>query len=298
MSTTGLSAFIDNQVTFAGARPFGAILGLAPSKGARSPLLWRAAFAALGIEADFHPMDVAADRLLGAIEALKADDRYVGGAVAFPHKEQVLPLLDQVDAEARVIGAVNAIYRIGDGGLAGVNTDGIAARDSLVEVAGPLAGRRVLLLGLGGAGKAVATSLLSAGTRLTVCNRGVETARSFVERARTSGGDVDWAAGAADAPWEEIEVMVNCTSCGFSTDGSETTEAPFDLELLGRLKNGATVFDIIYQPLQTALLAAAAARGLKTLNGKTMNLGQAVIAFGMVFPDACSDTITKAMASV
>lgn len=296
MTSEDVAALIGNPLALVPGRPFGAILGSAPSKGARSPLLWRAAFGALGIVADFHPMDVAEDRLSAVVKALKADSRFIGGAVTSPFKEDIIALLDAVTAEAAAIGAVNALYRTSDGGIAGANTDGIAARESLIRVVGDLTGKRILLLGLGGAGKAVATCLLTAGPCLTVYNRTGATARAFVEQVRGNGGKAEWVADVAEVSWEEIDVVVNCTSCGFSADGGPTTESPVDLAYVQRLKDGAAVFDIIYQPLQTALPAAAAERGLITLNGKAMNLGQAVIAFCLAFPDADADAVAEAMA--
>ena len=105
--------FLDNDPTISTAK-FAAILGLTPSKGARSPQLWNAAFTAASIDAAMVPMDVTPENLAGLVAALKADKRYIGGAVAVPHKQEIAKLLDRLEPEAERIGAVNAIYRDGD----------------------------------------------------------------------------------------------------------------------------------------------------------------------------------------
>jgi shikimate dehydrogenase len=125
MSDTLFPDFLDNSVTMTTAK-YAAILGLAPSKGARSPTLWNAAFAAAGLDAVMCPFDVTEANLAGLVAALKADPRYIGGSVAMPHKQGLVPLLDRLEPEAERIGAVNAIYRDGDD-LVGANTDGAGA---------------------------------------------------------------------------------------------------------------------------------------------------------------------------
>ncbi|MGB1006871.1 MAG: hypothetical protein ACPGVX_06820, partial [Thalassobaculaceae bacterium] len=110
-------ALIGNEVRPTTAR-FAAILGLTPSKGARSPVLWNAAFEAAGDNACMVPMDVSEANLAALVDVLRADRRYLGGAVAVPHKQGLLPLLDHLEPEAARIGAVNALYRhADDGGL-------------------------------------------------------------------------------------------------------------------------------------------------------------------------------------
>ena len=137
---------IGNPVTIATGR-YAAILGATPSKGARSPTLWNAAFKAAGIDAVMHPMDVTAGDLPAVVAALKADPRFVGGAIAVPHKQAMLALVGRVEPEAARIGAVNALYRDG-GDLVGANTDGAASLAQIVELVGgrhALQTRRVLM---------------------------------------------------------------------------------------------------------------------------------------------------------
>jgi shikimate dehydrogenase len=288
-----LESLIGNRIRLRPGRPFGAILGTAPSKGARSPVLWRAAFAALGIDADFHPLDVAADRLGAIVAALKAMPDFIGGAVAVPYKETILGLLDDIEAEARAIGAVNALYRR-DGAIVGANTDGAAALQSVETHCGPVAGRRVLQLGIGGAGRAVAVYLARAGAAVAIWNRNPDRAERFITEIATAYPNVRLSADPA-AAMAKVDVLVNCTSAGFAADGRPTKDLPVAAVMLDGLKVGATVFDIIYQPDRTALLAAAADRGLGTLNGREMNLLQAAIAFDKAMPGADRARVAAAM---
>ena len=208
---------------------YAAILGAAPSKGARSPLLWNRAFKALGISAMMHPMDVAPQGLATVVSALRDDPRFVGGAVAVPYKRQVIPYLDELEEEAAAIGAVNAIYRRGSD-LVGANTDGAAAFLSIETLGAKLVGSKVVLLGVGGVGRACATFLareigLSGEiwlvTRSTVDPALVEQLCGFcrIETRICWPADRDVLAGAC--------LLVNCTPIGSEmiqplTDGSVT----------------------------------------------------------------------------
>ena len=139
---------------------YAAILGSAPSKGARSPTLWNRAFAALGIPALMHPMDVSHENLPVLVDALRRDPRFLGGAVAVPYKQDIIQCLDDLEEEASTIGAVNSLYRV-DRQVVGANSDGAAALMSIQGLLSPdvLLGARAIVLGLGGAGRAVSTYL-------------------------------------------------------------------------------------------------------------------------------------------
>jgi len=275
-----VAALADNALTYREGRKFAAILGANPSKGARSPVLWNAAFLAHGVDGEMLPIDVSDERLARLLTALDKNPHFLGGAIAMPHKEAVARWLgDRVRAEAADIGAVNCLFRSGDGRLAGTNTDGEGALRSFEDRFGKVAGKRVLLLGLGGAGKAVAAFFRRAvdpGGRLTLCSRS------------TAGEAVATRLSAAWHPWAEIpsvlpstDVVVNCTSVGA---GALVGSSPVAAEELARLPDTAQVFDIIYQPSPSALLSQAEARGLPVLDGTAMNLEQAVLAYGYAAP--------------
>ena len=281
---------IDNRIEITTAH-YAAILGATPSKGARSPLLWNAAFTAAGIEAVMHPMDTTAENLSAVIAALKADPHFVGGAVAVPHKQAVGALLDRLEPEAARIGAVNAIYRDGDA-LVGANTDGAGALsqiEMLVGGADVLRTKRATLIGLGGAGLAVAAYLAGRTVSLTVANR---------TRATADAASQKLGAIAVDYPLspevlEATDLLVNATNVGHP-DGPEGS--PVAEVLLAALPEDAAVYDVIYHPSPTPLLAAAQALGLATCDGLGMNLDQAVIAFDKAMPGALPvDRIREAM---
>ena len=285
---------------------YAAILGEQPSKGARSPALWNAVFGAEGLDLRFHPLDVTREALPALVAALKADGRFVGGSVTMPHKPDIVPLLDEVEPLAERIGAVNALYRK-DGKLVGANTDGAAALTSLLASLGDssVGRRKAVLIGVGGAGTAVACYLADAlgpDGRLVLANRTLEKAEALAARI---GGGIEVVGVPPDtASLSGADIVINCTSVGFATPENEGAPQNF-LTALGPLadradntaatnkclaatKPDAMVFDIIYQPAKTALLTLAEGCGRRTLNGLGMNLEQAVIAFGQAIADGPS----------
>jgi shikimate dehydrogenase len=282
-------------------RWYAAILGARPSQGARSPTLWNAAFEGLNINARMHPMDVSAENLAHVVEELKHDPHFIGGAVTTPHKQAILALLDDVEEEAGLIGAVNALYRK-DGKLIGANTDGAGAIKSLETHAGSLTGKTILLVGLGGAGQAVGIYLaraLGSTGRLLVANRTQETANAFAQKSTTLCPTtvVHWPV--QQETIAQADVIVNATTLGFQGSGQEELSA-IDEANMPSLRPDTWVFDLIYQPPQTPLLRLAQTHGAHTLNGKEMNLEQAVIACekairGMNLPS--SDSIKPLMQS-
>jgi shikimate dehydrogenase len=187
-----------------------------------------------------------------------------GVSVTVPHKQSVLGLMDSVDPVAKRLGAVNTIVRRGRE-LRGFNTDAEAALAPL-RAALPLAGRRVAVLGAGGAARALAFTLPAAGCRLKIFNRSPERASAL---AREAG--VQW------GPWETLErepydVLVQTTPVGMHPRVDET---PIPEEWL----RGSLIYDVIYNPAETRLLRAARRRGIATLGGGEMFLGQAAAQF-------------------
>ena len=283
---------IDNQLDLPeGDQPFAAIVGANPSKGARSPLLWNAAFAATGRASVMHPIDATPEALEAILEGLAADNRFIGGALTMPHKETAAAWLgpDRLSPEAARIGAVNCLYRGENGELRGTNTDGEGALVSLETAWGPVAGREAVLLGPGGAGKAVAAYLAGAGASVTLAARDPAKAKDFADRI---GADVVAMPVGTDA-LGATDIVVNCTPVGFAQNdplASPVSDAEFDA-----LNEGAVVFDIIYDPSPTVLLAHAADRGLSVLDGGPMNLEQAILAFCYANAGTDKDTVTSAM---
>ncbi len=232
---------------------------LHPAGHTRSPAMHNAAFRALGLDAAYLAFDVPPERLAAAVAGARAlAVRQL--AVSLPHKEAVIPLLDEVDATARRIGAVNTITRRGER-LCGSNTDWIGAVRALERETG-LEGRRAVVLGAGGSARAVVFGLRDKGAQVTVLNRTTGRAEALAaELCADAAGPLE---ALRDTPHE---VLVNTTSVGLKSDAS-----PVPAEALAP---GSVVMDAVYDPEQTRLLRDAAARGARTVPGKWMLVYQA-----------------------
>src|SRR5262245_39361791 len=218
-----------------------------------------AAFRKLGIDAVYTAFDVAPQALAAALAGARAlGIRQL--AISIPHKEAALPLLDEVEATARQIGAVNTAT-LREGRLLGANTDWIGAVRAL-EREIDLAGRRAVVLGAGGAARAVVYGLCRGGARVRVLARRPERARALAQAlGAEAGGGID---ELATTPYE---LLVNATPVGLGADVSPIAA--------GLLVEGAVVMDLVYEPEQTRLLRDAAARGARAVPGKWMLIHQA-----------------------
>lgn len=224
-----------------------------------SPAIHCAIFELMGIAGDYRVLEVARDEAPRIRERLLADG-YAGVNVTIPYKETVIPQLDALSDEAREIGAVNTIS-IENGRLTGYNTDYYGLEALFARVGITLRGGRAAVLGTGGAAKAACAYLKSAG---------VETL--FTVSRTAQGAPIP---GAARISYEELaamsgDVIVNATPVGMFP---HTGVSPVPEAVIRRF--GAAV-DLIYNPAETEFLRLAAANGLKTANGLTMLLMQAV----------------------
>ena len=256
--------------------------------GSLSPMLFADAFAAAGIDGFYHLMDV--DRLPGRrlpqlLDAIKAAG-FAGTNITFPFKQEVMPLLDAIDPEAAQVGAVNTVAIAPDGRTTGYNFDRVGFRRSFEETLGRDAakGATVVQIGAGGAGRAVAFALTDLGAGQIVIHD------QDAVRAKALAADIAAHAGAtrsrvAADPAAEIALadgVVNATQTGMR--GFPGNPVP-----VAALKASHWAADVIYTPMQTAFLDAAAAKGARILNGAGMCVHQAVAAFRLftgVEPDA------------
>ena len=226
-----------------------------------------AGYRALGLPFTYVPfqvMDVA-----GAITGMRALG-IRGFGISMPYKQTVMPLLDALEPTAEAIGAVNTV--VNDGGhLTGHNTDAPGAVRAFEEVR-PLDGARVLLLGAGGAARAIAHGFAARGARVTIANRdrARATALAAATGARAAAGlDEANRAGSYDA-------VVNATSIGMSILGDADARSPIPEAALGP---GVLVMDIVYKPIETELTRAARRRGAPVIHGGRMLLHQAARQF-------------------
>jgi len=256
-----------------------------PVAHSMSPAIHNAAFRHCGVDAVYLPfrVDDVAD-FVPAYRELPVD----GYSVTIPHKEAVIPLLDEVEPLARRIGAVNTIVAR-DGRLHGSNTDWSAAVGA-IEGGLPegewLSGKRVLLLGAGGAARAIAFGLVERGCRVTIANR---THQRGVRLAADVGCDVVALADVGSVPYD---ILVNGTSVGMHPN---IEGLPIEPALL---RPDALVFDSVYNPVETRLLREARAAGCRTVDGLEMFVNQAVQQFelwtGLPAPRELMRSVVKA----
>jgi len=253
-----------------GAAKLAGVIGW-PVAQSRSPRLHGAWLARHGIDGAYVPVAVRPEDLEIAVRGLVACG-FAGANVTVPHKEAVMALCDSLDHAARAAGAVNTLVFGADGRIAGRNTDGVGFLENLraegVEIAG-----RALILGAGGAARAIAASLRQEGMDVTLCNRTRERAESLA--AQVAGvGVIDWEAREDFLP--EVGLVVNTTTIGMKGEGG----SPLRLNAVGA---GLVVADIVYVPRLTPLLEVAQAHGLRVVPGLGMLLHQAVPGFAAWF---------------
>jgi shikimate dehydrogenase len=252
-----------------------ALLGK-PLRRRHSVVMHNAAFDAAGIDARYELIELEPDGVEGAVAAARGPE-FLGLGVTAPYKRVVAGLVDEVEPDAERIGAVNNVTKGLDGRLIGFNSDapGFVAGVELA-MGRPLKDVAAVVAGAGGAAHAVVFACLAAGARrVTIGNRTVAAAESLAERfAGVGSGSVEAVAlGGASfrTALAAADLAVNATTVGM-------LEAGMTIDV-DALPPDATVFDLVYVPAETPLLAAARGRGLKASNGSEMLVQQAAIAF-------------------
>ncbi|MDD2555125.1 MAG: shikimate dehydrogenase [Syntrophaceticus sp.] len=240
-----------------------------------SPIMQNAAFRALQLDCCYVSFLVRQDGLAVAVKAVR--ELNLGGVnITIPHKERVLAYLDQVDERALQIGAVNTIVNQ-DGHLCGYNTDASGFLASLGSVGFETKGKRVVMMGAGGAARAVAVALVHAGaSRIDISNRSLNRAESLADDLRKIGADVDvcdYGVCFFEAV-QNADLLVNATPVGMYPNHED---AP--LIMRDRLPPHLLVCDLVYNPPQTRLLKEAAAAGCSVINGVGTLVHQGALAF-------------------
>ena len=248
-----------------------------PIEHTMSPVMHNAAFRKLGIDYLYVPFRVRKEELGKAVEGMRALN-IRGLNITIPHKVAIIPYLDELDPLAEKIGAVNTVVN-NDGVLRGYNTDATGFLQALLEKGVEPEGKNMVILGAGGASRAISFILAERGANLVILNRLLE---------------LDWAEDLARRlslvftkeikalelteenlarVLERADILINATSVGMTPDADET---PVPSKLL---KAGLVVFDIVYNPIKTRLLREAEEASAQTISGLDMLVWQGVLSF-------------------
>jgi shikimate dehydrogenase len=291
-----IKKLITNKIENLPYNNYTVIIGSSPSKGARSPSLWNAAFQRYKIKNHMIPLDTNNNNIFKLLNTLEKDKNFIGGCVTIPHKETVFKWLKgKVTRTSKKIGAVNCLFRDRKGKLRGTNTDGEAALKSYKNKFGSIKNKKIILIGAGGAGKAVASYFVSEISRrknLVITGR----SKSSEKYSKKIGSTWLHNKNIVNLDLEKFDTIINCTSLGF---GKLINKSPISFNKLKNNKKKLNIFDIIYKPKFTKLILDAKKKNFKTLNGLDMNLRQAVLAFGYVMKKTKQNKLTlKYMSSI
>lgn len=246
-----------------------------PIEHSMSPIIQNAAFKACGLDYTYYAFRVKKEDLREFIENIRTRSM-TGINVTIPHKVEVMNYLDELDPLAGKIGSVNTVVNR-EGTLTGYNTDAAGFLEPLLQAGIDPAGKKMVILGAGGAARAVAFTLAEIGAELTILNRTVEKAGSLAVRLKEKTGkdarslelnneNLRYVVASAD-------ILVNTTSLGMSPDVGGT---PLPRELI---RKGMLVYDIVYNPLKTRLIREAEEAGAETVTGIDMLVYQGAAAF-------------------
>ncbi|MFX1496530.1 MAG: shikimate dehydrogenase [Promethearchaeota archaeon] len=246
-----------------------------PIEHSMSPIMHNAAIQDLHLNYIYLALNVPPNKLQDAIKGIKAFN-IKGISVTIPHKERVIPFLDEIDLIAQKINSINTIKNV-DGFLKGTNTDAEGAKKALIEAGCKLSGKKVILLGAGGAAKAISYSLASEVEKILIINRTEERAKRLVSELKTKiGYNIESKKNTKTTIKKEIDnadILINATSVGMFP---KTEISPLSKTLL---HNKLFVFDLIYNPLETQLLKDSKEIGCRTLSGLDMLVYQGALAF-------------------
>ena len=252
-----------------------------------------AAFAACGLDWRFLMLRVPEGSLDAAITGARAMG-FKGLGVTMPHKEAIIPYLDELTPAAAIIGAVNAVY-VRDGKWIGDNVDGKGYVGALPAQGAELSCAHVVILGAGGAARAIATECALAGARkVTIINRtpgrGKELAKLIADKTASASTYIPWTPKVSIP--QDADLLINATSIGLTPNCEELPDIDYDT-----ITSGLLVSDVVFDPAQTRFLQESAKRGARTVSGIHMLVTQAALAFtgwtGMEAPLDVMDAAIK-----
>ncbi|QNQ09071.1 shikimate dehydrogenase family protein [Sphingomonas alpina] len=251
------------------SRPYAEVIG-DPIIQSKSPLIHGFWIKALGIDAEYRAYRVAPGDLPDYFAARRADPLWRGCNITLPHKQAALELIEDRGGVRGTIGAINLALRVEDGAVIGTNTDAGGFYAPIADL--DLAGKPVIVIGAGGAARAVLFALSRVGVGpVTILNRNVLKAAALLSSFGLKGQALSLSAALPSAM-----LLVNTSALGM------IGQPPLEIDL-APLPDNALVYDIVYAPLETPLLAAARDRDLDTVDGLDMLIGQAALAFELLF---------------
>ncbi|WP_433743270.1 shikimate dehydrogenase [Falsibacillus pallidus] len=238
-----------------------------------SPAMHNAVFASLNMKAHYHPFHIKKESLGKSVAGMK-ELGVAGFNVTVPHKTSIIEFLDEVDPLAEAIGAVNTVVNE-NGRLKGCNTDGLGFIEALkTEWKQELGNENVLIIGAGGAAKAIYYTLASLGIKhITIANRNIENGKALISRCPFEVKSNVLNLEDASLILNEFTLVIQTTPIGMSPF---IEHMPLDIS---NLRSGTFVSDIIYNPFETRFLAEAKSKGALTQNGLGMFINQGAVAF-------------------
>ncbi|MGO4545675.1 shikimate dehydrogenase [Paenibacillus sp. 2TAB23] len=244
-----------------------------PIRHSKSPIMMNRAFRETGINGVYTAFHVTSDRIADFAAGVRAMG-IRGVNVTIPHKLDIMSVLDEIDASAQAIGAVNTIVNE-EGRLIGYNTDGIGYVRSLKEEAErELAGKRIVVIGAGGASRGIVYALANERpARITISNRSLERAQELAVSLQDAADIIAITHNELQTACEEADIVINTTSVGMFPN---TEETPVNASWL---KQDAVASDLIYNPLKTKFLLEAEQRGCRIHGGLGMFIYQGAYAF-------------------
>lgn len=234
-----------------------------------SPVMHRAGYKALGLNAEYQKFEVQPDALKDAVHGLKGLG-FSGWNVTVPYKEAIIPFLDELTEEAQRAGAVNTV-KVYEGRLIGHNTDGAGFVRSLQSYIELKPGMKVVVLGAGGAARGITMALAPLGVQLQILNRTLKRAEELVDHIREFGGQAESGEWGPSEWLKQADLVIQTTSIGLRNESF-----PFTLQ---GVSPNTLVVDIIFNPWETLFLREAKQKGCQTLNGVEMLLYQGVLAW-------------------
>ncbi|MBE9536897.1 MAG: shikimate dehydrogenase [Proteobacteria bacterium] len=254
---------------------FCAVIGN-PISHSLSPAIHNAAFQELGL--DFVYLACRVEDVKGALAGMRALENFRGLSVTIPHKIEIMKYCDEINDVDRSIGSINTVIHEGDKLLA-MGTDGPGALKALTDAGLAMDGKTILMLGAGGAARAIAFTLArdTKAVEITLLDLNESTLKGLASdlNAGTStriSSALMTEAALAEA-MERADIIINCTPVGMHPN-VDASVVPVEL-----FRPGQAVFDVVYTPLQTKLLRDAASKGLKTVSGVEMFINQAALQF-------------------